>query len=311
MKKVHLIFNPVSGAGHAPQELEQIRAKLLDQVELEVQFTSPEESATALAETAIAQGADLIIASGGDGTVSAVATVLMHSNIPLAVIPRGTANAFAAALDIPTAIDQACDVILQGQPQQIDCATCNGQPMILLAGIGLEAATIGETDRDSKQRFGFFAYLSTAVQQLQKLQPFQATLDFGDRQQTFDDVLAITVANLAPSTSILAQGTGGASGQDALLDVTVLTMADEGELFGLLSASYELFQAALQDNPADHPHIQSWRTAELTVTTMSPQALLLDGELLEEITTAQFAAVPRSLWVQLPPKAATPPEESP
>ncbi|ANV84785.1 hypothetical protein AWQ21_10575 [Picosynechococcus sp. PCC 7003] len=311
MKKVHLIFNPVSGSGHAPQELEQIRAKLLDQVELEIQFTSPEESATALAERAIAQGADLIIASGGDGTISAVATVLMHSNIPLAVIPRGTANAFAAALDIPTAIDQACDVILQGQPQQIDCATCNGQPMILLAGIGLEATTIGETDRDSKQRFGFFAYLSTAVQQLQNLQPFQATLDFGDRQQTFDDVLAITVANLAPNTSILAQGTGGASGQDALLDVTVLTMADEGELFGVLSASYELFQAALQDNPADHPHIQSWRIAELTVTTASPQALLLDGELLEEITTTQFAAVPRSLWVQLPPKAATPPEESP
>ncbi|MBV5257894.1 YegS/Rv2252/BmrU family lipid kinase [Synechococcus moorigangaii CMS01] len=300
MKKVHLIFNPVSGAGNAPQELEQIHAKLADQVDLEVQFTSPEEDATTLTEQAIAQGAELIIASGGDGTVSAVAAVLMHREIPLAVIPRGTANAFAAALGIPTAIDQACDVILQGQPQQIDCATCNGQPMILLAGIGLEAATIGETDRDSKQRFGFLAYLSTAVQQLQNLHPFQATLNFGDRQQTFNDVLAITVANLAPNTSILAQGTGQVCAQDGLLDVTVLTKADDAEVLGILSASYELFQAALQENPADHPHIQSWRTAQLTVTTALPQGFLLDGELLDQTTQTEFKAVPQGLWVQLP-----------
>lgn len=299
MKQVCLIFNPVSGAGNAPQELEEIRAKLIDQVALDVQFTSPETSATALTQRAIANGADLVVASGGDGTVSAVATVLMGSEIPLAVIPRGTANAFAAALDLPTAIDQVCDVILQGEPRRIDCGTCNGQPMILLAGIGLEAATIGETDRDSKQRFGFLAYLSTAVQQLQNLQPFEATLDFGDRQETFQDVLAITVANLAPNTSILAQGTGQVSGQDGLLDITVLTKDDGAEVLGVLSASYELLQAALQENPADHPHVQSWRTAQLAVTTPSPKALLLDGELVGQ-TPVEFAVVPGSLWVQLP-----------
>lgn len=300
MKKVCLVFNPVSGAGNAAEELEQIRAQLLDQVDLDVQFTSPEDSAGALAKQAIANGAEMIIASGGDGTISAVADTLIHSDIPLAVIPRGTANAFAAALGLPTAIEEACQVILQGEPQQIDCATCNDQPMILLAGIGLEANTIGETDRDSKQRFGFLAYLSTAVQQLQNLQPFEATLDFGDRQETFQEVLAITVANLAPSTSILAQGTGQVSAQDALLDVTILTRADEGEVLGVLSASYELFQAALQANPAEHPQIQSWRTAQLTVTTPAPQGLLVDGELLEQTTTTRFQVLPRSLWVQLP-----------
>jgi diacylglycerol kinase (ATP) len=300
MKKVCLIFNPVSGAGNAPQELEQIHAQLEDQVDLEVLFTSPEDSAEELTRQAIAQGAELIIASGGDGTVSAVAAVLLNGEIPLAVIPRGTANAFAAALNLPTAIDQACEVILQGQPQRIDCALCNGQPMVLLAGIGLEAVTIGETDRDSKQRFGFLAYLTTAVQQLQNLQPFQATLDFGDRQETFTDVLAITVANLAPSTSILAQGTGATCAQDALLDVTVLTKADEGEVLGILSASYELFQAALQENPAEHPHIHSWRSPQVQVTTEPAQALLVDGELVGNPTTCQFQVLPRSLWVQQP-----------
>lgn len=305
MKKIYLVFNPVSGPGDAPQELERIRAKLADEVDLDIGFTTPELSATALTQQAIAEGAEMVIACGGDGTVSEVAAVLMNTDIPLAVIPRGTANAFAAALNLPTDIENACQVILHGTPQQIDCATCNGRPMILLTGIGLEAIAISETPRETKQKFGFFAYLTTAVQQLQNLEGFSATIELGHKQQQFDDVLAITVANLAPNTSILAQGTGVVSGDDGLLDVTILTMAEESQILGVLSASYELFQAALKENPAEHPYITSFRAAQLTIHTDEPKALLVDGELVGE-TPAEFKTIPAGLWVQMPaPTIAT------
>lgn len=301
MKKISLIFNPVSGRSNGPQDLEKIRECLLEQVDLDVHFTAPEHSATQLTQTALENGAELVIASGGDGTVSQVAAKLVNTDIPLAVIPRGTANAFAAALELPDDIEAACDVILHGQPQSIDIATCNDQPMILLAGIGLEADAIGDTSRESKQRLGFFAYLLTAVQKLQDLQTFKVTLDLGDRQEQIPEALAITVANLAPETSILAHGNDQVRGDDGLLDITILTMESGAKISEVLSASYELFQSALQAAEAEHSQIRGIRAQQVTVETDPPQKLLLDGELIGE-TPAHFQVIPAGLRVQMPVK---------
>ena len=71
----------------------------------------------------------------------------------MAIIPRGTANAIATALDIPSDLEAACDIALNGTPRTIDTASCNGQPMVLLAGIGLEATVVEQASRDLKDRF--------------------------------------------------------------------------------------------------------------------------------------------------------------
>ncbi|MGB2924746.1 MAG: YegS/Rv2252/BmrU family lipid kinase [Limnothrix sp.] len=305
MKKVCLIFNPVSGAGNAFQDLKQICEILVEHVDLEIRFTAPDRSAVDLAHEAIAKGAEMIIASGGDGTVSHVANVLNNTDVVLAVIPRGTANAFAVALGLPTDVAGACENILSGQPERIDTATCNGEQMILLAGVGLEAKAISETDRETKQKFGFFAYLATAFKQLNELTTFTATLEFTaaenepSQQKTIEEVLAITVANLAPNTSILAHGTHAVSGNDGLLDVTILTMPEKSEVLGVLSASYELFKSSFKENMADHPNIQALRVSRLNIQADPAQDLLLDGDLLGE-TPVDFQVNHLSLLVQFP-----------
>jgi diacylglycerol kinase (ATP) len=91
----HLIFNPVSGQGNPDQDLALIRSLLEPQVQVKVVFTEEHEDPADQAKAAIAAGAELIMASGGDGTISAVAGSLVETDIPLGVIPRGTANAFA------------------------------------------------------------------------------------------------------------------------------------------------------------------------------------------------------------------------
>ncbi|NJN72904.1 MAG: lipid kinase [Limnothrix sp. RL_2_0] len=312
MKKVCLIFNPVSGSGNAFQDLKQICEILTPHVDLEVRFTAPDLSAIELTHQAIAHGAEMIIASGGDGTVSHVANVLDNTDIVLAVIPRGTANAFAAALTLPTDVKGACESILSGLPRRIDTATCNGEQMILLAGVGLEAKAISETDRETKQKFGFFAYLATAFKQLNELTTFTAELEFKTsedgsvEQKTVEEVLAITVANLAPNTSILAHGTHAVSGNDGLLDVTILTMPEKSEVLGVLSASYELFKSSFKEDMADHPNIQALRVNSLRVQADPPQDLLLDGDLMGE-TPVNFQVNHLSLLVQFPQEK---PEES-
>lgn len=130
-----LIFNPVSGQGNAEEELAFIKQMLEPAMNLAVHFTTPKVSAEQLAQEAIAAQADLIIASGGDGTVSAVAGELMGTDIPLGIIPRGTANAFAVALGIParlTPLRSACETILAGKTRIVDAARCNGLPMNVL-----------------------------------------------------------------------------------------------------------------------------------------------------------------------------------
>lgn len=316
MKKVCLIFNPVSGAGNAFQDLKQICEILTPHVDLEVRFTAPDRSAIDLAHQAIAHGAEMIIASGGDGTVSHIANVLDNTDVVLAVIPRGTANAFAAALSLPTDVKGACESILLGQAKRIDTATCNGEQMILLAGIGLEAKAISETDRETKQKFGFFAYMATAFKQLNELTTFTAELEFNTaedesaQQKTVQEVLAITVANLAPNTSILAHGTHAVSGNDGLLDVTILTMPEKSEVLGVLSASYELFKSSFREDMANHPNIQALRVKRLRVQADPPQDLLLDGDLLGE-TPVDFQVNHLSLLVQFPPDEPVTTQENP
>ncbi|MEN9872005.1 MAG: hypothetical protein RLZZ171_2997, partial [Cyanobacteriota bacterium] len=103
-----LIFNPVAGQGNSEQDLATIKSILEPTFDLDIQYTTPEVSAGELALKAIEKNVEMIIASGGDGTISAVAEALIKTDIPLGAIARGTANAFANALDIPDTIEAAC-----------------------------------------------------------------------------------------------------------------------------------------------------------------------------------------------------------
>ena len=92
-----LIFNPIAGQGDSEQDLATIKVCLEPEIALDIQFTSKEVDAGELALQAVANNAQVIIASGGDGTVSAVTEALIGKDVALGVISRGTANAFANA----------------------------------------------------------------------------------------------------------------------------------------------------------------------------------------------------------------------
>ncbi|NET87701.1 MAG: YegS/Rv2252/BmrU family lipid kinase [Kamptonema sp. SIO1D9] len=271
-----LVFNPVAGQSNAEEDLENIRALLEPEFDLDIRQTTKEKNANQIASGAIADGATLIIASGGDGTLSSAAEAVINTGIPLGVISRGTANAFAAALGIPDTIEEACQTIIDGQQTIVDAAKCNGKPMVLLAGIGFEAETIEKTDREKKSRFGVLAYILAGFQQLQELEPFEAVLE------TEDEIIqvtaaAITVANAAPATSILAQGPAGIVADDGFLDVTVVAPQNATQA---IAASYHLLRTALGKTPAQRKDIGYLRTKKIKINTDPPQQVALDGDLL-------------------------------
>ncbi|MCL1465045.1 YegS/Rv2252/BmrU family lipid kinase [Argonema galeatum] len=290
-----LIFNPVAGQNDPDQDLAQIREILEPDIDLEILLTTPEVDAGTLAGEALARGVETVIVSGGDGTISAAAAALVGTNIPLGVISRGTANAFAAALGIPNTIQAACETILGGVTQTIDAAYCNGKPMVLLAGVGFEAETVEKADREAKNRFGMLAYILAGVQQLREFERFEAEIETEDKIITVT-AAAVTVANIAPPTSILAQGPAGLVVDDGFLDVTVVAPIN---VAGAIAASYHLLQSALAGNAAERDDIGYLRTRKVKISTEPPQKVVLDGELIGT-TPIEVECVPGGLTLIVP-----------
>ncbi|WP_204151282.1 methylglyoxal synthase [Leptolyngbya sp. CCY15150] len=294
----HLIYNPVSGTGNSEADLALIRELLGISFNLTVHTTTAEINGKVLAEEAIASSADLIIASGGDGTVSAVSGVVMGTGVPLGIIPRGTANAFASALGIPTTMNSirgSCEVILGGKTRSLDGARCNGHPMILLAGIGYEAEAIDRADREAKKRWGALAYLAAGWQQLDEQELFDAELEIDGKTHQFE-AGAITVANAAPPTSVLAQGVGEVICDDGLLDVTIATAETKIQA---IAAMVNMLGSALIKIPSNHPKVAHLRANHLKVTTKPPQKVVLDGEIIGQ-TPLTFECIPGGLTVFVP-----------
>ncbi|HAZ45387.1 MAG TPA: lipid kinase [Cyanobacteria bacterium UBA11369] len=291
-----LIFNPVAGQSDPEQDLAKIRAILEPAIDLEILLTTEEVGADELAKRAIARNVEAVIASGGDGTLSAVAAALVGTNIPLGVIPRGTANAFASALGLPDTIEAACEIILSGATRQVDAADCNGKPMVLLAGIGFEAETVEKADREAKNRFGLWAYILAGFKQLQEMEAFEVEIETEDRIITVNAV-AVTVANAAPATSILAQGPAGVIFDDGLLDLTVVAPAN---VAGAIAASYHLFRTALSGNPTNRDDIGYLRAKRCKITANPPQKVVLDGEIVGT-TPLEVECIPSGLTILVPP----------
>ncbi|MGF1481674.1 MAG: YegS/Rv2252/BmrU family lipid kinase [Cyanophyceae cyanobacterium] len=288
-----LIFNPVAGQSDPDQDLDRIKLLLEPNVELDIRMTTEEVGADRLAKEAVERQAEAIIVSGGDGTLSAAAEALVETDIPMGVISRGTANAFAAALKLPDTIEEACQAILEGKTKKIDVARCNGQPMVLLAGVGFEAETVKNTTRQSKKRWGAAAYILSGMKNLPEFETFEVEIETDDKVIRGINAGAVTVANAAPPTSILAQGPGGIVYDDGLLDVTIVAITN---LTGAIGASYHLLQTALQGNPAKRDDIAYLRTNRLKVTTNPPQKVAIDGEIAGD-TPIDVECIPEGLTV--------------
>ena len=303
-RRGYLIFNPISGQGDPNVELAEIRNHLEPQIMLEVWMTKPGldpgEQAQELIKEINAfdqegQGESLIIASGGDGTVGAVASALRGTDIPLGIIPRGTANAFSVALGIPTSVKAACTNLILGNTRLVDVALCNDRPMILLAGLGFEAGMVNKASRELKNMLGPMAYIFSGARQLVEQQPFDAELLING-EATEVHASAITVANAAPATSVMAQGFGQVIPDDGQLEVIIASPRGRMGGFSVLSS---LAKSAVLKNSANNADIFCVRTHHLSVTLPKPQTMVIDGE-IEETDHMTVSVIPDALKVIAP-----------
>lgn len=291
-----LIYNPFSGSSDPKDDLYKIRVLLEDAFNLDIRFIREDVDGDDIAQQILSQGGvDLFIASGGDGTVSAVANSLMGTNIPLGVIPRGTANAFSIISNIPRDITNACLTIIEGKTRFVDVARCNGRSMLVQVGVGFEPEMIRRSKHTSKSQWGILAYIYSGIQEWRKLNSFEVELEI-EQEITQFQASAITVANAAPAASVLAQGPPKIIPNDGLLDVTVF--APEGRIQALM-ASLELILSAVGQVAVRRHDVIHFRTPELKVTTHPSQSVSLDGE-VREMNPLEIESLKQSLKIIVP-----------
>lgn len=290
--KVAVIFNPVSGQGDGAERRRQLTATLAEEgVRAEIRETREDETATALARAAIATGATLVIACGGDGTIMESAAALIGQPVALGVVPGGTGNLFATNLQLPTTIPEAVRVALHGEPRVVDVGRSGEDVMVLMAGIGWDAKMIRDTDREQKDRFGFLAYFWAALKNLRH-RPARLLIELDGERAIYRRTPSVLIANFGRITGGLPI-VPGADPSDGRLDVAVL-LAESLPGFAGLCAS------ALLGRLEEDPRIAYYPVRRVRITADHPQPVQFDGDDRGNRRVLELEVVPRALRVMVP-----------
>jgi YegS/Rv2252/BmrU family lipid kinase len=252
--------------------------------------TTPEDPGEGQARTAVKDGADLVVACGGDGTVTACAAGLAGSGIPMAVVPAGTGNLLARNLGLPLDVRGALHVALAGVNRELDIGVANGRPFLVMAGLGLDAQMLGSTSEPLKKRLGWVAYVLAGLRHLQD-RPMRVTLraDGGPpERRRASAVIAANVGRLQGGLTLLP----GAAPDDGLLDVLVLTATGWAGWLAVLA------QVALRRGAGGPGTRGAFR--ELRIDADREYPWELDGELMGSTRQLAVAIGPERLLVRVP-----------
>ncbi len=302
-----LILNPTAGSSSmAPQDHQQetverhedtiITALRSHEIEPEVWYTTPDDPGSGLAKRAAAEGVDVVIAAGGDGTIHAVASGLIGTKSTLGIIAMGTMNNLAHSLSIPDTIEGACAIIAKGETKKIDIGNINDHVFLEVAGIGLEAVLFPAAE-EIKSR----GWLSTmrgtfdGLTSLFSFKPASIKVSFDGHRSRPYKALQVTVCN-SPYYGVHFQVAPGTLMDDGLLDVVIYKNFSKLE-FIRHSISITQGKRILE------PKITRRKVKTLRITADYPVAVHADG-VVHGHTPALISVTPGALSVRVPIQVA-------
>lgn len=285
-RRAALIINTDAGRGDGAFQdarTQRIEAVLGPYLELETYAVEPGEPLEGVIREVLKQVPEQILVYGGDGTVSAVASHLIATGIPLGILPGGTANALADCLygggEEDDLFEESMRRILEGRTMALDAGISNGKPFFLLLGIGWEAGMVREASKEMKARWGALAYFFGGFEQLRELNDFSVQLEVDGAHHEFRATNLI-VANALPQFSLFAQGLSGEVEMgDGWLHVTAV-VGVENRMAGAQVVA-DLVQAGWGAK-AESPHLRNFRGKQVRIRTDPMQGFVRDGEVEPE-----------------------------
>ncbi len=257
----------------------------------EVLVTEKAEAGVSAASGAALDGADLVVAVGGDGTVRGCAEGLAGTGVPLGIVPHGTANLLARTLRLPGHPRAALAAALAagGTDRVIDLAVADGEPFTAMAGMGLDAAVVAGTKL--KHQFGWLAYAMSGAMHL-ALPPARVSVSLDGAPPFEREARSVVVGNsgLLPGGFSLLPA---ARLDDGLLDVGIL--APHGPLGWPRLATRVLTNSSYQDRM-----LERFQARRIEITTRALLPREVDGELVTPGRTLTVTVQPGALTVRIP-----------
>ncbi len=284
----YFIVNPVSGRGKGKVLGERLIDRLTRlSIDFDIHWTERPGHAIELAEKG-AQSHAVVVSVGGDGTLNEVVNGLAGQQAALGVIPVGSGNDFARALNIPFHFEQALQVLLQGRKKHVDLGKANERYFHNGVGIGFDAWVV-HTSLGVKRLRGNAIYLYSVLRTLMNYQPVPLELSFNGTVKV-DDYFMVSVGNgvsmgggfyLTPDAEI----------NDGLFD---LCLIQNMPVVSILKNLIKVYSGKHKEDP----RVEMTRTDKLTIASRQPFAVHVDGELLSlKVDKLEIEIIPRGLEV--------------
>lgn len=262
---------------------------------VEVLRTTAPGDGERLARRALADGAEIVIAHGGDGTAMDVAAALVGSGVPLGLLPAGTGNILAGNLGVRRSPRAAAEVILGGRTRRIDVgrlrtAACQ-RYFAVACGAGFDAELMWQTDARRKRTYGFGAYMLTAVGLATAITRAAVRVE-ADGQVVESRAAMVLVANcgeLIPGVLVLGSEIAP---DDGMLNVIVI---DAGSVPGAARVVWRL----LLRRPGSDAVITAFRATHVSVAADPVLRVQADGEAAGS-TPLDIDLIPRGLSLYVP-----------
>lgn len=298
-----VIINPKSGDGDDNFRADVEKALKASGATYEIRETKPDLSGEELAKQAIEEGARDIVACGGDGTIMSVVNGIARAqneskadDCTLSIVPGGTANLVATALEIPIDIEEAvaCAAGKKCDERTIDLGRCEQYYFVLGVGVGLTERVISKTSAKEKETLGKLAYVKSMLGDL-GARPHNIKFKLDGRSSKRSRGVAIVVANA---------GTIGGK-----LDFAPDARMDDGKLdlcilhsFGFRDLVRIIWHSLTGKLDKDRS-VSFYQAKRIEISTDPPLRVQVDGELEEDLTLPLTAeVVPNALRVRVPVK---------
>lgn len=299
-QKVFVVFNPTAGKEGQADEVREALARhfIPPRWSPEIYETTGKEDVAAICRAACNRGVSIVIAAGGDGTLVDVANGLMHSPVPLGIIPLGTGNDLARALLIPLKLDEAVELLVGDHAvMEVDALQVGERCFFSNVGVGMSPAMMNDTTSADKKHFGRLAYVISMVKRssIFRLHRYTLTLDGTTRSVRAAEVMISNTTLLKKPPFVFGPPETLCDGQ---FEVYVLTARTPGDYLRLV---WDLFLRPGKP-AAKLSHWTARRSARIDAIRRSPM-VQADGEVIGR-TPVEISLVPKAVHVIAPKPAS-------
>ena len=294
---IDVIYNPVAGP-RVVNRLERVRSYLSARgLPFRIRETAAPGDAVVMARESAHEGADAVVAVGGDGTMNEVADGLAGSATRLAFVPHGTGNVFAREFSLPESVEGCLDLLSSGKTISVRMAKANDRRFVLLASAGFDAEVVERMNTRQKNLLGLAAYVLCGARHLLRSQP-TLWLEFPGRERVEAQAVIVTRGKKYGGNVTIAPA-GDISGET----FHVIALLRKGRW-----SIAKFVLDALRGKHTESRHVLVRESPSLFVRCAIPSACQVDGEYLGPLPV-RFTVTDDLLRVVVPAEFPFPPAE--